>query len=100
MVRLCLSLSPIPTPQYILTKKNGSLRTTACLRRAGEILSERAVNEEHDNKFGQLMRTKAVHLLALFLVVYIGVEVTIGGMIFFSSFSSPLRRCSKQKKKN
>ena len=27
------------------------------------------------------MRTKAVHLLALFLVVYIGVEVSIGGWI-------------------
>ena len=26
------------------------------------------------------MRTKAVHLLALFLVVYIGVEVTVGGI--------------------
>jgi fucose permease len=26
------------------------------------------------------MRTKAVHLLALFLMVYIGVEVTIGGI--------------------
>ena len=27
------------------------------------------------------MRNKTVHLLALFLVVYIGVEVTIGGII-------------------
>ena len=27
------------------------------------------------------MKNKTVHLLALFLVVYIGVEVTIGGMI-------------------
>jgi fucose permease len=28
------------------------------------------------------MRNKTVHLLAIFLMVYIGVEVTIGGMIF------------------
>jgi fucose permease len=35
------------------------------------------------------MRNKTVHLLALFLVVYIGVEVTIGGIIMFA-----LRRCS------
>ena len=28
------------------------------------------------------MRNKSVHLLALFLMVYIGVEVTIGGIIF------------------
>jgi hypothetical protein len=27
------------------------------------------------------MRNKTVHLLALFLMVYIGVEVTIGGII-------------------
>jgi fucose permease len=55
---------------------------TACLQRAGEILSDRVANEEelHDDKFSQLMRNKAVHLLALFLVVYIGIEVTIGGM--------------------
>jgi fucose permease len=28
------------------------------------------------------MRNKTVHLLSLFLMVYIGVEVTIGGIIF------------------
>ena len=28
------------------------------------------------------MRSKAVHLLALFVIVYIGVEVTVGGIIF------------------
>ena len=28
------------------------------------------------------MKNKTVHLLALFIMVYIGVEVTIGGMIF------------------
>jgi fucose permease len=55
---------------------------TVCLRQAGEMLSDRVASEElHDNKFGQLMRNKTVHLLALFLVVYIGVEVTIGGII-------------------
>ena len=32
-------------------------------------------------EFGQLMRNKTVHLLANFLTVYIGVEVTIGGTI-------------------
>ena len=37
--------------------------------------------ENNDDKFGQLMRKKTVHLLALFLMVYIGVEVTIGRTI-------------------
>lgn len=30
-------------------------------------------------KFGQMMTHEAVHLLSIFLLVYIGVEVTIGG---------------------
>ena len=30
------------------------------------------------------MRYKAVHLLALFLMVYIGIEVTAGGIILFT----------------
>jgi fucose permease len=33
------------------------------------------------NKFRQLFKLKAVHLLAAFAVVYIGIEVTIGGWI-------------------
>ena len=40
------------------------------------------IEENNDGKFSQLMRNKTVHLLALFLVLYLGVEVTIGGMIF------------------
>ena len=56
---------------------------TVCLRRAGEVLPDKtAIEENNDGKFGQLMRNKSVHLLALFLMVYIGVEVTIGGIIF------------------
>ena len=35
-----------------------------------------------DDNFIQLMRNKTVHLLALFLMVYIGVEVTIGGKLY------------------
>ena len=56
---------------------------TECLRRAGEILPDRtAIEEINDNKFGQLMRNKTVQLLSLFLMLYMGVEVTIGGRIF------------------
>ena len=55
---------------------------TVCLQRAGEILPDKAIEEVNDDKFGQLMRNKTVHLLALFLMIYIGVEVTIGGIIF------------------
>jgi len=52
----------------------------ACRKEVGEVV--RARNAEDTSpwkKFGQMMTLKAVHLLSLFLMVYIGVEVTIGG---------------------
>ena len=56
---------------------------TACLRQAGEIIPDKTARDEVDesNKFSQLMKNKTVHLLAAFLMVYIGAEITIGGMI-------------------
>ena len=67
----------------IQTSKKFEIIITVCLRQAGEMLPDRTANEEiNDSKFGQLMRNKTVHLLSLFLMVYIGVEVTIGGIIF------------------
>jgi len=53
-----------------------------CLRRAGEILPDKtAIEEINGNKFSQLMRNKTVHLLALFLMVFNGIEITMGGWI-------------------
>ena len=53
---------------------------TACRQEVGEVVHPRNVDEGSPwKKFGQMMTLKAVHLLALFLMVYIGVEVTIGG---------------------
>jgi fucose permease len=50
------------------------------LREVGEIVPDKPANEAvHKSKFRQMMTYKAVHLLSLFLLVYIGVEVTIGG---------------------
>ena len=58
---------------------------TACLRLAGEILPDRSHSEEiNEDKFSQLMKNKTVHLMAIFLMVYIGIEVTIGGTIICS----------------
>jgi hypothetical protein len=58
---------------------------TACLRRAGEILPDKIASAEihQDNKFSEVMKNKTVHLLAVFLLIYIGVEVTIGGKFTF-----------------
>ena len=56
----------------------------SCLREVGEValVPDKLANSEDENgKFRQMMAHKAVHLLSLFLVIYIGVEVTIGGII-------------------
>jgi fucose permease len=69
---------PIPTPKKII-----KFFITECLQRAGEIFLDRtAIEEINDDKFGQLLRNKTVHLLSLFLMLYMGVEVTIGGILF------------------
>jgi len=53
-----------------------------CLRQAGEILPDKIPGEEiHENKFSQLMKHKTVHLFAIFVMVYTGIEITIGGWI-------------------
>lgn len=52
-----------------------------CLLQAGETIAQKVAGED-DHKFRQIMQTKAVHLLAIFVLVYVGVEVTIGGRLF------------------
>ena len=44
---------------------------------AGEIIPERVEGE--DGTFKQVMMTRSVHLFAFFVLIYVGVEVTIGG---------------------
>ncbi|KAJ3501078.1 hypothetical protein NLJ89_g9503 [Agrocybe chaxingu] len=51
-----------------------------CLRDAGEVILEKG-SEGEMTAFKQIMTTKAVHLLAFFILIYVGVEVTIGGWI-------------------
>ena len=41
-----------------------------------------AIEEINDDKFHQFMRNKIVHLLALFLMVFIGIEITLRGINF------------------
>jgi fucose permease len=50
---------------------------TECLAEIGQDPGEKGTSE--DNKFKQIMNLKTVHLLAFFILVYVGVEVTIGG---------------------
>ncbi|KAF7349975.1 MFS domain-containing protein [Mycena venus] len=50
-----------------------------CLAQIGQETGEK--RESEACQFRQIISIKAVHLLALFLFVYVGVEVTIGGWI-------------------
>ncbi|KAG5649600.1 hypothetical protein H0H81_002891 [Sphagnurus paluster] len=50
-----------------------------CLRQAGETVSEQ--EDATSSKFRVILSHRTVHLLAFFILVYVGVEVTIGGWI-------------------
>ncbi|KAK7048879.1 major facilitator superfamily domain-containing protein [Favolaschia claudopus] len=50
-----------------------------CLASVGEAAGETSPSEH--STFRQILSTRAVHLLAFFILVYVGVEVTIGGWI-------------------
>lgn len=50
-----------------------------CLERIGQEAVEKGTSER--SSFNQILRMKAVHYLAFFILVYVGVEVTIGGWI-------------------
>ncbi|KAJ7108818.1 major facilitator superfamily domain-containing protein [Mycena epipterygia] len=50
-----------------------------CLAEIGQEMQDEGPSEE--SHFRQIVSIKAVHLLALFLFVYVGLEVTIGGWI-------------------
>ncbi len=69
-----------------------------CLAEIGHPPGEKGDNEH--STFRQILTLKTVHLLAFFILVYVGVEVTIGGMsssffakreipTFFQGGSSP-----------
>ncbi|OCH86759.1 MFS general substrate transporter [Obba rivulosa] len=52
-----------------------------CLAEIGQPPSEKAASTNEDNKYKQIFRMRAVHYLAFFILIYVGVEVTIGGWI-------------------
>ncbi|KAF5381330.1 hypothetical protein D9615_008381 [Tricholomella constricta] len=52
---------------------------TECLREIGQVIPENVSDD--NNRFRQILGQKTVHLLAFYILVYVGVEVTIGGWI-------------------
>ncbi|TFY55750.1 hypothetical protein EVG20_g9203 [Dentipellis fragilis] len=54
-------------------------RQDECLAQIGQSAGEQGTSE--DSKYRQIFRLKELHLLAFFIFVYVGVEVTLGGWI-------------------
>lgn len=54
-----------------------------CLAEIGEPLPERTETEggkAGQSSFRQIMGMKVIHLMSVFILVYVGVEVTFGGV--------------------
>ena len=76
MVSICsLSLS---------TSTNFRCFFPECLQLIGQDVGEKGTSKE--SSFNQVIRIKAVHFLAFFVLFYVGVEVTIGGKIYAICF--------------
>ncbi|KAG2357351.1 major facilitator superfamily domain-containing protein [Suillus spraguei] len=48
-----------------------------CLAQIGQQAGEKGTSEK--SQFSQILRLREVHLLAFFILIYVGVEVTVGG---------------------
>ncbi|KAG1901123.1 MFS general substrate transporter [Suillus fuscotomentosus] len=48
-----------------------------CLAQIGQPAGEKGTSEQ--SQFSQILRLREVHLLAFFILIYVGVEVTVGG---------------------
>ncbi|KAI0654399.1 major facilitator superfamily domain-containing protein [Cubamyces menziesii] len=55
----------------------------ACLEEIGQASSQDGAGEgtNNANKYQQMFRLRTVHLMAFFILIYVGVEVTLGGWI-------------------
>jgi fucose permease len=63
------TLSYISDIDYVLVSE--------CLVEIGQPVTEEGTSS--DSTFRQILSQKTVHLLAFFILVYVGVEVTVGG---------------------
>ena len=86
---LCVSVSSRYTlhqgrvSRSLTTKSYCVLGTaTACLRDIGQAPHEKTEESLRGmNKYKQVFRLRVVHLMSVFLFLYVGVEVSIGGWI-------------------
>ncbi|KAI0316667.1 major facilitator superfamily domain-containing protein [Amylostereum chailletii] len=52
-----------------------------CRLLIGEVNTDESVSRSQGNAYTQIFRVKTVHLVALFILAYVGVEVTVGGKL-------------------
>lgn len=55
-----------------------------CLAESGQSVAQTTTANE-ENKYRQIFKLREMHLLAFFVLVYVGTEVTLGGMEPFDS---------------
>ena len=61
-------------------------RSTACLAESGQIALHDATTVQSGDKYKQMFKLRALHLLAFFILIYVGVEVTLGGLSDISNY--------------
>ncbi|KAK0201452.1 MFS general substrate transporter [Desarmillaria ectypa] len=77
---IAISNTTVLSSVFRFNTLDGDRAAVVCFAEIGEPRQEHAGRND-DNKLRQLLRTRTVHLLGLFALVYVGTEVTIGGWI-------------------
>lgn len=57
-----------------------------CLTEVGQKIIHTTEANHEDSKYRQIFALREVHLLAFFTLIYVGVEVTLGGMTLTSKY--------------
>ena len=73
MVRMLFAYFPC----RVLT--SSSVRVLEALAEIGQNPPREETEESSGNKYSQMFKLKSLHLMAVFILIYIGVEVTLGG---------------------
>ena len=55
---------------------------TAALAESGQNPAREETQESGGNKYSEMFKLKSLHLMAVFILIYIGVEVTLGGEVY------------------
>ncbi|KAI0760312.1 MFS general substrate transporter [Fomes fomentarius] len=53
----------------------------SCLAEIGQLPSHEMDTSDDKSKYKQMFRLRSLHLMAIFILIYVGVEVTLGGWI-------------------